>query len=90
MRRTPARGMVRSFAPLPRRTVSSPASIWPMNSKTRLTFDVWTEADSPIDELAYTQPAMFAFEWAMAALYRSWGVVPDAVVGHSLGEVTGG
>ncbi|MEV6430826.1 SDR family NAD(P)-dependent oxidoreductase [Nocardia sp. NPDC051463] len=35
------------------------------------------------------QPAMFAFQVGMAKLLASWGVTPDAVVGHSLGEVAG-
>nr|CAD19090.1 StiF protein [Stigmatella aurantiaca Sg a15] len=41
---------------------------------------------SPIDETAFTQPALFAFEWALAELWRSWGVVPTVVMGHSVGE----
>jgi len=44
------------------------------------------EDASPINELAYTQPAMFAIEWAMAQLWKSWGVEPDAVIGHSTGQ----
>lgn len=33
------------------------------------------------------QPVLFAVEVAVAALWRSWGLEPDAVVGHSMGEV---
>ncbi len=41
---------------------------------------------SPIDEAVYFHPALFAFEYAMSELWRSWGVVPDLMLGHSLGE----
>ena len=39
-----------------------------------------------IDQTAYTQPALFAIEYALAQLWRSWGVEPSVVLGHSLGE----
>eukprot|EP01052_Picozoa_sp_SAG31_P008387 SAG31_NODE_423_length_15854_cov_20.027801_2_plen_1432_part_00 len=39
-----------------------------------------------IDETKYTQPALFAFEYALAQLWISWGVEPAAVMGHSVGE----
>jgi amino acid adenylation domain-containing protein len=34
------------------------------------------------------QPAVFAVGWALARLWESWGIVPEAVIGHSLGEYT--
>jgi myxalamid-type polyketide synthase MxaE and MxaD len=40
-----------------------------------------------LDEIAVVQPALFAMQIALADLWRSWGVEPAAVVGHSMGEV---
>lgn len=42
---------------------------------------------SRIDETEVTQPAIFMLQVALAALLESWGIRPDAVVGHSLGEI---
>ncbi|MGK5533591.1 type I polyketide synthase [Streptomyces sp. URMC 129] len=40
-----------------------------------------------INDTAYAQPATFVVEYAMAELWRSWGLEPAAVLGHSFGEV---
>ncbi|HEY0739781.1 MAG TPA: amino acid adenylation domain-containing protein [Herpetosiphonaceae bacterium] len=33
-----------------------------------------------------TQPALFAVEYALAQLWMAWGIIPQAMLGHSLGE----
>ncbi len=43
-------------------------------------------ATSSLHETAYTQPALFALEYALAEMWRSWGIEPDIVMGHSVGE----
>ncbi|MEO1147015.1 MAG: aminotransferase class I/II-fold pyridoxal phosphate-dependent enzyme [Cyanobacteria bacterium J06638_22] len=41
---------------------------------------------SKIHQTAYTQPALFAIEYALAMLWQSWGGMPEVVMGHSIGE----
>ncbi|OAR01528.1 hypothetical protein LLEC1_01510 [Akanthomyces lecanii] len=52
---------------------------------------MWAEADSPEDiallnRTDFAQPAIFTLQVALLSLWRSWGVEPEAVLGHSLGE----
>ncbi len=43
-------------------------------------------ATSPLDETRYTQPVLFALEYALYELWKSWGLEPDLMLGHSVGE----
>ncbi|MEM1290506.1 MAG: SDR family NAD(P)-dependent oxidoreductase [Cyanobacteria bacterium P01_H01_bin.162] len=45
-----------------------------------------TNNESLIHQTQFTQPALFALEYALAQLWLAWGVEPDGVMGHSIGE----
>jgi polyketide synthase 12 len=46
-----------------------------------------TGAEASLGDIEVSCPAIVSMEMALAALWRSWGVEPAAVVGHSIGEV---
>jgi acyl transferase domain-containing protein/NAD(P)-dependent dehydrogenase (short-subunit alcohol dehydrogenase family)/acyl carrier protein len=50
--------------------------------------ELWAdEESSQLDSIDVSQPMVFALQIALAALWRSWGITPGAVIGHSMGEV---
>jgi acyl transferase domain-containing protein len=49
---------------------------------------LWGDDTGQVGNTEFAQPAIFAVEVALAALLQSWGVVPDVVLGHSVGEIS--
>ena len=43
-------------------------------------------AEEQLKQTSFTQPALFVIEYALAKLWLSWGVQPEAMIGHSIGE----
>ena len=45
------------------------------------------EAESRIDQTIVAQPMTFALQVGLAARWKAWGIAPQAVIGHSIGEI---
>jgi malonyl CoA-acyl carrier protein transacylase/surfactin synthase thioesterase subunit/acyl carrier protein len=74
--------------PVFRRTIEACAEVLDRLMGMRF-MSIWraSETASRMGEIDIAQPAVFALQVGLAALWRSWGIVPDCVVGQSLGEV---
>jgi len=48
---------------------------------------MWADDDSLLRRTDFAQPAMFALEVALWRLWQSWGIQPEVVMGHSVGEI---
>jgi acyl transferase domain-containing protein/NAD(P)-dependent dehydrogenase (short-subunit alcohol dehydrogenase family)/acyl carrier protein len=46
-----------------------------------------SDANGDLGRTRLTQPALFAFEYALAQMWKAHGIVPAAVIGHSVGEI---
>ena len=72
--------------PVFRRAIDECAELLKAEMETPLLEVLWGQNTTLLDQTAYTQPALFAVEYALAVLWRSWGVEPAVVLGHSVGE----
>ena len=83
-------GMARSLYdahPPFRETIDLCARTWNASLEVPLTAVIFEpQGAALLDQTQYTQPALFAIELALAQLWRSWGIEPQAVLGHSVGE----
>ncbi len=49
-------------------------------------FGIDNDSEQPLRDTVFAQPALFAVEMALARLWQSWGIEPDVVLGHGVGQ----
>jgi acyl transferase domain-containing protein len=70
-----------------RRVVDAVDAAWRGQAGFSLRDACFTASQADLDEVRLAQPVIFMIEVALTGLLKAWGVSPDAVIGHSSGEV---
>ena len=73
--------------PVFRRAIDAIDEHWREHAGTSLREACFEAPQEELDEVQLAQPAIFMIQCALVELFRTWGVYPDCVVGHSSGEV---
>ena len=73
--------------PVFRRAIDAIDDRWRAYSPTSLREACFEAPQAALDECELAQPVIFAIQCALVELFKTWGVYPDCVLGHSSGEV---
>ena len=73
--------------PVFRRVVDAVEEHWREHSTTSLRDASFSASQQELDEVQLAQPVIFMIQCALFELFKTWGVHPECVVGHSSGEV---
>ena len=73
--------------PVFRRVIDTIEEHWRKHSDTSLREACFSAPQEALNEVQLAQPVIFTIQCALVELFKTWGVYPDCVVGHSSGEV---
>ena len=73
--------------PVFRRVIDAIEAHWREHADSSLRAACFAAPQEALDECALAQPVIFALQCGLVELFKTWGVYPDCVVGHSSGEV---
>jgi phthiocerol/phenolphthiocerol synthesis type-I polyketide synthase E len=71
-----------------RRSLQESSEILKPHLGTDLCRALYEERTAEVNETYLAQPALVAVEYGLVELWKSWGVEPEAMLGHSVGEYT--
>ena len=83
------KGLLKDTASRPKGLASASHEVSPLGHIASRPKVLNPKGDAPLQEInqtQYTQPAIFALEYALAQMWLSWGIRPNLVMGHSVGE----
>ena len=80
-------GALYDAEPVFRRAVDAIEAHWREHSDTSLREACFSAPQEELNEVQLAQPVIFMVQCALIELFKTWGVYPDCVVGHSSGEV---
>ena len=70
-----------------RRAIDAIEEQWRLHADASLRDACFSAPQDELDEVRLAQPAIFMIQCALVELFKTWGVYPDCVIGHSSGEV---
>ena len=73
--------------PVFRRAIDAVEELWREHSEVSLRAACFSAPQETLNEVRLAQPVIFMLQCALVELFKTWGVYPDCVVGHSSGEV---
>ena len=73
--------------PVFRRVIDAVEEHWRQHSDISLREACFSAPEEALNEVQLAQPVIFMLQCALVELFKTWGVYPDCVVGHSSGEV---
>ena len=73
--------------PVFRRVIDAVEEHWRKHSDISLREACFSAPQEALNEVQLAQPVIFMIQCALVELFKTWGVYPDCVIGHSSGEV---
>ncbi len=73
--------------PVFRRTIDSIEELWREHTEVSLKDACFSASQEELNDVQLAQPVIFMIQCALVELFKTWGIYPDCVVGHSSGEI---